>query len=98
MAHHDPEVRRLLAQQAAFARHAQVPKPAPAVVPDDLMGKYEAEVDPAGELDPDLRRLRAYRAWMRDESLAAAKARKQELKALLGSGRPDGDDDGPRAA
>jgi hypothetical protein len=98
VAHHDPEVRRLLAQQAAYARHAKVPKPAPPVVPKHLRDRYETQVDPSGALDLDERQKRAYRAWKRDESLRAARARKQELKALLGSGRPVGDDDGPRAA
>lgn len=100
MAAQDPILRSLNAQQAALARHARLPKPAPPVVPEDQRAKYEAQVDPAGELDLVERQKRAYRAWKRDESLKAAKARKAEIKALLGSGRPSGGDDGdgPRAA
>jgi hypothetical protein len=83
----DPELRRLNASIAAYARHAQVPRVHPPVVPAALRERYETEVDPASTLDPDLRRLRAYRAWQRDVKRAEAR----KLKALLGSGRPGGD-------
>ena len=69
MAAHDPKIRRLAARVAANSRHSNVPYPHRPKVPDDLRARYEGEVDPARQLEPDTPRKRALCAWRRDVAL-----------------------------
>ena len=69
MAAHDPKIRRLAARVAANSRHSAVPYPHRPKVPAELRARYEREVDPAHQLEPDTRRKRALSAWRRDVAL-----------------------------
>ena len=75
MAAHDPKIRRL-ARVAANSRHSAVPYPHRPKVPDDPRARYEREVDPARQLEPDPRRKHALCAWRRDVALEELRVRR----------------------
>jgi hypothetical protein len=84
-----PEQRRLRASAAAFAQWARTEDWSARTKParDAFMSRFEAEVDPEGRLDPELRAKRAQaamRSHMRRLALRSNRARAARKRGEAG--------------